>query len=114
MTNRDIEQQRAAAKAELDDLLARGLVRAVLLFPEMFGGTDDPRNVTYLPPACIEEKEQFDALVQHELERLEPISYTATPAYDGPSMVPARVTLTAQGTGLDLVRVIEVAPHKSW
>jgi hypothetical protein len=114
MADNDFERRRVAAKAELDDLLARGLVQPVFLFPAMFGGTDDPRNVTWLPPACIREKEQFDQQVLREVERGQEVAYTATPAYSGDSMVPSQVHLTADGMGLTLRHVIEVERQKTW
>ena len=110
----DIEQQRAAMRAELERLLSCDIVREVFLLPAMFGGTNDPRNVIWLPPICIQEKDQFDAQVREAVEQGEIVHYTATPSYDGPSMVPMQVTLSASGTKLALHHVIEVAPHKTW
>jgi hypothetical protein len=108
-----IENRRAAAQAELDSLLARGVVRRVFLFPEMFGGTDDPRNVTWLPLTSIKEKEQFDSQVRDAVDRGEVVHYTATPSFGGISKVPIRLTLTAKGTKLNLRKVIEVELHKT-
>src|SRR5258708_4850352 len=112
MADENFEKQRMAARAELDNLLARGIVRPVFLFPAMLGGTDDPRNVICLPPVCIREKDQFEELVGAAVKQGETVHYTATPSYDGPSKVPARPTLTAQGTELNISRVIEVEPYK--
>jgi hypothetical protein len=108
----DIESRKAAARRELDSLLASGHVQRVLLFPSIFGGTDDPRNVSWLPPACIQEKEQFELQVRQAMERSgEPVEYTATPIYSGDSMAPVEIRLTASNATVKFGHVIDARPH---
>lgn len=100
-----------AARAELARLCAAGTVEKVLLRPAGMGGADDPRNVTWLPSACAREKQAFDRRVQQQWGRGISVEYAAVPSYDGASLVPARLTLTARGPGAHLHAVIDVARH---
>lgn len=110
----ELERQRAASWANLHDLVARGAVRKCFLISEMFGGTDDPRNVVWLPPASIQEKERFDERVREAVEQGEIVHYSARPLYDDLSHVPAQVVLAATGSHLDMHHIINVLPHKTW
>ncbi len=110
----DIERRRATAMEELQNLLNQGLVEPVLLFPAEFGGIDIPSNVTWLPPNCIREKQEFDAAVLREVQRGKGINYTATPSYDGYSLVPSRLSLAAYGDDINLSREIDVAQCRTW
>src|SRR5436853_226344 len=66
--HREMQERRRKAREEIDSLLARGLVEKVLMWPAELGGTDDPRNVTYLPPALAERKRAFDTEVRRRVE----------------------------------------------
>ncbi len=105
---------RQKSRDELDSLLTRGLVAKVLMLPAEFGGYDDPRHVTYLPVALVEQKRAFDAQVRGRIEKGEDIEYKVTPEYDNDSSVPARLNMEA-GRGASAVKVvIDVAPYRTW
>lgn len=112
--HREMQERRRKAREELDFLLARGLVVKVLMWPADFGGTDEPRNVTYLPPALAERKHAFDAEARRRVEAGEELHFKITPEYDGDSFVPARLHMEA-GTGTEARNeIIEVAPYRNW
>jgi hypothetical protein len=104
------------AKQELERLLAKGSVHPVLLLPRESGGTEDPRNVTWLPSICLQQKQEFDAVVRTDVQLGRSIQYSAVPVYDpvSISMVPARLSLTAVGPDGTRVCDIDVALHKNW
>jgi hypothetical protein len=112
--HREMQERRLKAREELDSLLARGLVEKVLMWPVEFGGTDDPRNVTYLPLALVERKLAFDAEVLRRVEAGEDMDFKVTPEYDSDSFVPARLHMEAGSGAAILKEVIEVAPHRTW
>jgi hypothetical protein len=101
-----------AARTELARLRATGSVEKVLLRPAEMGGKDAPGNVTWLPPACARQKHAFDARVQQQWGRGVPVEYAAVPAYEGDSLIPVRLVLTARAVGQNLHAVIDVARHR--
>lgn len=112
--HRETLERRRRSREELDSLLARGLVEKVLMWPADFGGTDDPRNVTYLPRALVERKRAFDAEVRRRVETGEDINFKVTPEYDGDSFVPTRLHMEAGDGTTALKEIIEIAPHRTW
>jgi len=112
--HREMQERRRKAREELDSLLASGLVEKVLMLPAEFGGTDDPRNITYLPPALAERKRAFDAEVRRRVEAGEDMDFKVTPEYDGDSFVPARLHMEAGSGAAALKEVIGVAPPRTW
>jgi hypothetical protein len=112
--HREMQQRRRKAREELDSLLGRGLVEKVLMWPAEFGGNDDPRNVTYLPPALAERKRAFDAEVRRRVEAGEDLDFKVTPEYDSDSFVPARLHMQAGSSAAPLKEIIEVAPYRTW
>jgi len=113
-SRREMQERRRKSREQLDSLLARGLVVKVLMWPAEFGGTDDPRNVTYLPPALAERKRAFEAEVQRRVEAGEDLDFKVTPEYDGDSFVPAKLNMEAGSGATALKELIEVAPHRTW
>lgn len=83
------------------------------MWPAEFGGTDDPRNVTYLPPSQAERKRAFDAEVRRRVEAGEDMDYKVTPEYDGDSFVPSKLHMEAGRGEAALKEVIEVTPHRT-
>jgi hypothetical protein len=112
--HREMLERRRKAREEIDSLLARGLVEKVLMWSAEFGGTDDPRNVTYLPPGPAARKRDFDAEVRRRVEAGEDMDFRVTPEYDSDSFVPARLHLEAGSGAAALKEIIEVAPHRTW
>jgi hypothetical protein len=107
---RSDEERRHRAEADRDALLAKGEVEPVLLLPKHLGGTDDPRNLTWLPPACIRMKDAFDVMVHHTVEGGARVAYSAIPSYgDDDSMIPARLVLEAVWDGGQVKQTIVVS-----
>jgi len=112
--HREALERRRKAREQLDSLLARGLVEKVLMWPAEFGGTDDPRNVTYLPQALAARKRAFDAEVRRHVEAGEDMDFKVTPEYDSDSFVPARLHMEAGRGAAALNEVVEVTPYRTW
>ena len=115
--HREMQERRRKSREELDSLLARGLVEKVLMFPAEFGGPDDPRNRTYLPPELAARKRAIDADIRRRIEEGgEELYYRVTPEYDNDSFVPARLRMeaAAEGGSTAFEEILEVAPHRTW
>jgi hypothetical protein len=113
---RDIEERRRKSREELDSLLARRLVEQVLMFPAEFGGPDEPRNRTYLPPELAARKRAIDAEIRRRIEGGEEHYYRVTPEYDNDSFVPARLRMEAVREGGDAAfeEILDVVPFRTW
>lgn len=82
----------AAAEA----LVQRGELVQLLLLPTMFGGSADPRNVVLVPPFVVEEKARIDGNIVAPLVGAGAVRrYTARPRYQGESVVPIAIVITA-------------------
>jgi hypothetical protein len=102
------------ARAKLDELLECGLVEPVRLLPADLGGGDDPRNVTWLPRACIVEMEAFGNRVREFVKGGRSARYGAVPEYDSDDFVPDRVMLSADLDGERITAVVDVRSQKAW
>jgi hypothetical protein len=88
------------SREKAEQLVIRGELARLHLLPPEFGGTDDPRNLVYVPPFVVELKQQTDANVIAPLVREGRVrSYAATPQYEGSSFVPASIEITASDPG---------------
>jgi hypothetical protein len=88
------------SREKAEQLVSRGELARLHLLPPEFGGTDDPRNLVYVPPFVVELKQQTDANVIAPLVREGRVrSYAATPQYEGSSFVPASVEIRASDPG---------------
>lgn len=114
--HREMEEKRRKSREELDSLLERGLVEKVLMFPAEFGGPDEPRNRTDLPPELAARKRAIDAEIRRRIEGGEALYDRVTPEYDSDRFVPARLRLEAaqDGGGSAIEDVLEVAPYRTW
>jgi hypothetical protein len=91
---------RVDSREKAEQLVSRGELAGLHLVPPGFGGTDDPRNVVYVPPFAVELKRRTDANVIAPLVREGRVrSYTATPRYEGASFVPASIEIRAFDPG---------------
>jgi hypothetical protein len=105
----------ALAKAQLEELKARGLVQKCFLLSLKLGGADDPRNVIWLPPACAEIKAQLDAVIEAQVKSSrEAIDYSAVPTFEGDSMIPKSITITVKGGTFNLTRTLKIDDYKEW
>jgi hypothetical protein len=74
-----------------EQLVSRGELARLHLVPPEFGGTDDARNLVYVPPFVVELKQQTDANAVAPLVREGRVRcYVATPQYEGPASSPRR------------------------
>jgi len=84
------------SREKAEQLVSRGELTRLHLVPPEFGGTDDARNLVYVPPFVVELKQQTDANVIAPLVREGRVrSYAATPQYEGASFVPAAIEIRA-------------------
>src|SRR5262249_6042859 len=90
------DYSRVDSKAKAEELVGHGELAKMQLLPAVFGGTDDPRNVVYVPEFVIEIKRGTDEntigplAAQGKVRR-----YVATPKYQGRSIVPCALELHA-------------------
>ncbi len=81
-------------------MAARGELEALLLLPEAFGGTGDRINVVYVPIGVGAVKASTDQNVVAPLAAKGTISrYSASPRYQGSSVVPIAIDITATEPG---------------
>jgi hypothetical protein len=88
------------SREKAERLVGRGELARLHLVPPEFGGTDDARNLVYVPPFVVELKQRTDANVIAPLVREGRVRrYTATPQYEGASFVPASIEIRASDPG---------------
>lgn len=74
----------------------RGELEKLLLMPAVFGGEDNPLNTLYVPVGVAGVKDGIDTNVIAPLAAEGKVSqYTAEPDYQGTSVVPIAITITA-------------------
>jgi hypothetical protein len=94
----DFSHVDSAEKAE--QLASRGELARLHLVPPEFGGTDDARNVVYVPPFVVELKQRTDAnIIAPLIEQGQVRSYAATPRYQGASFVPCSIEIRVSDPG---------------
>lgn len=80
-----------------EELYKRGELAKLLLLPAEFGGEDIPPNVVYVPPFAVELKNRLDQnTILRLVEQGKVRRYTATPQYEGKSVVPSSLTIAAK------------------
>jgi hypothetical protein len=88
------------SKAKAETRLQRGELEKLFLLPAEFGGTDDPRNIVYVPPRFVAIKAGIDTNVIKPLVAEGKITeYRATPEYQGKSFVPIAIKIVASNSG---------------
>jgi Zn-dependent protease with chaperone function len=97
-------------REEAEAWVEKGNLVRVHLLPLQFEGVDKPDNITYLPPAAAAAKAEFDEKVASCLKPDMELRYEAEPEFDIPSVVPARIRMTATGDDEDFAETIEVGP----
>jgi hypothetical protein len=84
------------SRGKAEALHAKGELRKLLLLPAAFGGEDIPPNVVYVPSFAVGLKDQLDqGIVSHLVRDGKATRYTATPEYEGKSVVPSRIRVAA-------------------
>jgi len=88
------------SRAKADRLLEVGDLEKLFLLPVEFGGTDDPRNVVYVPRGFVEIKRGIDLnIIRPLVESRKITAYEATPEYQGESLVPIAIKIVASNPG---------------
>lgn len=86
----------------------------LLLLPEEYGGTEDPRNVVFVPPGFVEIRDQIlDEVLQFGQRVDEGLfnSFECYPEYHGACHVPVRLPIRAwhnERMGGEITAVLEI------
>lgn len=78
-----------------EKLAAEGELFKILLFPEEFGGENEPENVVYVPAGIPEIKDQITGSLIRFYEDGLIDRLTVMPEYKGNSFVPSRIAIKA-------------------
>ncbi|MGM9482508.1 hypothetical protein ACS5PN_15055 [Roseateles sp. NT4] len=88
------------SRHKAEALYKRGELKKLLLLPMEFGGQDEPPNVVYVPAFAVELKSRLDlSTIRPMAEKGLVRKYTATPAYEGKSVVPSAIRISATEPG---------------
>jgi hypothetical protein len=89
------------------DLVQRGELVALLLFPEMFGGDDRPENIVFVPTFAAEAKVRTDGKIWSLAVDGTITEYAAKPSYSADSFVPIVLTVHAYDPGrfIHIIRI---------
>src|SRR5205807_2520747 len=94
----DFSDTNSEEKAEAR--LQRGELEKLFLLPTDFGGTDDPRNIVYVPRGFAAIKANIDTnIIKPLVADSKVTSYEATPEYQGKSFVPIAIKIVASDPG---------------
>jgi len=81
-------------------LFRSGELVKLLLLPQDFGGADVPANVVYVPDFVVDVKAGIDMnVVMPMIHQGEARRYAALPRYEGISVVPSAIAITASDPG---------------
>jgi hypothetical protein len=88
------------SREKAEDLHRKGELQELFLLPPEFGGERIPPNVVYVPPFAVELKARLDLGTISQLARDGHVTrYTATPTYEGRSVVPTQIHISATEPG---------------
>src|SRR5262245_60075533 len=88
------------SKEKAEARLQTGELEKLFLLPAEFGGTDDPRNIVYVPRGFVAAKRDIDTnLIKPLIESEKITEYRATPEYQGKSFVPIAIKIVASNPG---------------
>ncbi len=89
-----------SSKEKAEARVQRGELEKLFLLPAEFGGTDDPRNVVYVPRGFVAIKANIDVNIIKPLIAQDKVTrYEATPEYQGKSFVPIAIKIVASDPG---------------
>jgi hypothetical protein len=77
------------------ELVQKGQLVRTHLFPTELGGPDDPENVAYVTPQAAQTRKSVIAMFADQFEEGIADRLEVEPDYQGDSLVPTRITLTA-------------------
>jgi len=88
------------SKAKAEEKLQRGEMEKLFLLPPEFGGTDDPRNIVYVPVGFAAIKSGIDTNIIRTLVAESKITeYQSLPEYQGKSFIPIAIKIIASNPG---------------
>lgn len=88
------------SQAKAEARVEAGEMEKLLLLPTDFGGTEDPRNVVYVPLGFVAVKAGIDINIIKPLVGSGKITeYRAIPEYEGRSFVPIAIKIIASNPG---------------
>jgi hypothetical protein len=88
------------SREKAEHLHRKGELHELLLLPSAFGGERIPANIVYAPAFAAELKARLDSVTIMKLAREGRVTrYTATPEYEGRSVVPTRIRVAATDPG---------------
>ncbi|WP_025728232.1 hypothetical protein [Atopobacter phocae] len=86
----DIDSKEKAIK-EVEE----GKLSELYLLPARFNGTNDARNIVFVPPVHRDLKERCDERIEHMIQDHLVNGYTCYPKYKGESFVPSDLVIEA-------------------
>lgn len=87
----------------------KGNLERMYIMSPIFGGTDDPHNILYVPVGVNRIKEGYDDILADLVEQGKAKSFNCKPEYKGKSIVPSRITITSGKDGVEVFKqTIEV------
>lgn len=88
------------SKEKAEARVQRGELEKLFLLPAEFGGTDDPRNIVYVPRGFVAMKANIDMNIIKPLVAESKVTrYEATPEYQGKSFVPIAIKIVVSDPG---------------
>jgi hypothetical protein len=88
------------SQAKAEARVQAGEMERLLLLPTEFGGTEDSRNVVYVPRGFVAIKAGIDTNIIKPLVASGRITqYRAVPEYEGRSFVPIAIQIVASNPG---------------
>jgi hypothetical protein len=88
------------SKQKAEARLQSGELEKLFLLPMEFGGTDDPRNIVYVPRGFVGIKSNIDMNIIKPLVADGKVTrYEATPEYQDKSFVPIAIKIVASEPG---------------
>jgi hypothetical protein len=88
------------SQEKAEELFRNGNLEKVSLIPVKFGGQDEPLNVLYVPIGVAHVKSRIDNDFIGHLAALGKITrYKAVPEYQGQSLIPIAIKITAWDPG---------------
>jgi hypothetical protein len=88
------------SKEKAEARLQCGDLEKLFLLPAELGGTDDPRNIVYVPRGFVGIKANIDTnIIKPLVVESKVTRYEATPEYQGKSFVPIAIKIVASAPG---------------
>ena len=91
------------------DECKKGNLERMHIMSPIFGGTDEPHNILYVPVGVNRIKEGYDDILVGLVQQGKAKSFNCKPEYKGKSVVPSKITITSGKDGVDVFKqTIEV------